>query len=63
MATRSFRDLTAAFPGRSLKGASIDKDTPVESANRDADLRYELHQPDYFRSFELAGVVDFEGRR
>jgi hypothetical protein len=47
----------------SPKGASIDKDTPVESARRDADLQYELHQPDYFRNFELAGVVDFEGRR
>jgi hypothetical protein len=47
----------------SPKGASIDKDTPVESARRDADLQYELHQPDYFRNFELAGVMDFEGRR
>ncbi|MGA3237941.1 MAG: hypothetical protein ABSG03_16750 [Bryobacteraceae bacterium] len=47
----------------SPKGASIDKDTPVESARRDADLQYELHQPDYFRNFELAGAVDFEGRR
>jgi hypothetical protein len=47
----------------SPKGASIDKDMPVESARRDADLQYELHQPDYFRNFELAGVVDFEGRR
>ena len=47
----------------SPKGASIDKATPVESARRDADLQYELHQADYFRNFELAGVVDFEGRR
>ncbi len=47
----------------SPKGASIDKATPVESARRDADLQYELHQPDYFRNFDLAGVVDFEGRR
>jgi hypothetical protein len=47
----------------SPKGASIDRDSPVESARRDADLQYELHQPDYFRNFELAGVVDFEGRR
>jgi hypothetical protein len=35
----------------------------VESARRDADLQYELHQPGYFRNFELAGAVDFEGRR
>jgi len=47
----------------SPKGASIDRDSPVESARRDADLQYELHQPDYFRNFELAGVADFEGRR
>jgi hypothetical protein len=45
------------------KGASIDKDTPLESVRRDADLQYPLHQPDYFQKLELAGVVDFEGRR
>jgi hypothetical protein len=44
-------------------GASIDKDTPVESVRRDADLQYALHQPDYFTSFELKGVADFEGRK
>jgi hypothetical protein len=42
--------------------ASIDKETPVESDRRDADLQYALHQPDYFRKFELAAVTDFEGR-
>jgi hypothetical protein len=44
-------------------GASIDKSIPLESVRRDADLQYALHQPDYFRKFELAGVTDFEGRR
>lgn len=44
------------------KGASIDKDTPVESVRRDADLQYALHQPDYFRKLELAGTADFDGR-
>jgi hypothetical protein len=44
------------------QGASIDKDTPVEALRRDADLQYALHQPDYFRRFEFAGVTDFEGR-
>jgi hypothetical protein len=44
------------------KGASIDKDTPLESARRDADLQYALHQPDYFTKLDLAGVTDFEGR-
>jgi len=44
------------------KGASIDTDTPLESARRDADLHYALHQPDYFQKLELAGITDFEGR-
>lgn len=43
------------------QGASIDKDTPVESVRRDADLQYALHQPDYFKKLEFAGVTDFEG--
>lgn len=47
----------------SPQGASIDKDTPVEANRRDADLQYALHQPDYFRNLELAGVTDFEGHR
>jgi hypothetical protein len=42
--------------------ASIDRDTPVESDRRDADLQYVLHQPDYFQKFEFSGVRDFEGR-
>jgi len=45
------------------QGASIDKETPVESDRRDADLQYALHQPDYFQKFEFAGVTDFEGSR
>jgi hypothetical protein len=44
-------------------GASVDKSTPVEAVRRDADLQYPLHQADYFSKYELAGVVDFEGRR
>ncbi len=44
------------------KGASIDKNTPIESALRDADLQYALHQPDYFQKLEFAGVADFDGR-
>src|SRR5262249_31117668 len=44
------------------EGASIDKDTPLESARRDADLQYALHQPDYFTTLDFAGVADFEGR-
>jgi hypothetical protein len=43
------------------RGASIDKDTAPESVRRDADLQYALHQPDYFKNLELAGVTDFEG--
>src|SRR5580658_5717037 len=42
--------------------ASIDKDTAVEAARRDADLQYPLHQPDYFRTLDLAGIADFDGR-
>jgi hypothetical protein len=62
------REILSGFNGGiswevSAKGASIDKDSPVEAARRDADLQYELHQPDYFRNFDLAGVADFEGRR
>jgi hypothetical protein len=43
------------------QGASLD-DAPVEAARRDADLQYALHQPDYFKNLDLAGVTDFEGR-
>lgn len=45
------------------KGVEIDKSAPLESARRDADLQYALHQPDYFSKYELAGVTDFEGHR
>jgi hypothetical protein len=45
------------------QGASIDKDTALEAVRRDADLQYPLHQPDYFKKLELAGVTDFEGQR
>jgi len=45
------------------QGASIDEDTPLESVRRDADLQYALHQPDYFKKLELAGLTDFEGRQ
>jgi hypothetical protein len=44
------------------QGASIDKDTALEAVRRDADLQYALHQPDYFKSLDLAGVTDFDGR-
>jgi hypothetical protein len=44
------------------QGASIDKDTALEAVRRDADLQYALHQPDYFKTLELAGVTDFDGR-
>jgi hypothetical protein len=45
------------------QGASIDKDTPLESIRRDADLQYPLHESDYFSKYELAGVTDFEGHK
>ena len=62
------RQMTSGFDGAvswsiTPQGASIDKDTPVESDRRDADLQYALHQPDYFQKYELAGATDFEGRR
>jgi outer membrane lipoprotein-sorting protein len=44
------------------QGASIDKDTALEAVRRDADLQYPLHQPDYFKNLDFAGVTDFEGR-
>jgi hypothetical protein len=44
-------------------GAEIDKDTPLDAIRRDADLQYPLHQPDYFKKLELAGVTDFQGHR
>lgn len=61
-------EIVAGFDGKiswaiTPQGASIDNKTPVESARRDADLQYPLHQPDYFNKLELAGVSDFEGRR
>ena len=45
------------------KGAEIDKATPLDAIRRDADLQYPLHQPDYFKKLELAGITDFEGHR
>jgi hypothetical protein len=45
------------------KGAVIDNTSPLEAVRRDADLQYPLHQPDYFKKFELAGLTDFDGRR
>lgn len=61
-------EITSGFDGAvswsiTPQGASIDKDTLVESDRRDADLQYALHQPDYFQKFEFAGLTDFEGRR
>jgi hypothetical protein len=60
-------EIIAGFDGKvswtiTPQGASIDKDTAVDANRRDADLQYALHQPDYFRKLELAGVTDFEGR-
>jgi len=60
--------ITGGFDGRvswtiTPQGAEIDKDTPLDAIRRDADLQYPLHQPDYFKTLELAGVTDFEGHR
>jgi hypothetical protein len=60
--------INAGFDGKvswtvTLKGAEIDKDTPLDAVRRDADLQYSLHQPDYFKKLELAGISDFEGHR
>jgi hypothetical protein len=59
-------EILAGFDGTvswtiSPEGTSIDTATPVESARRDADLQYALHQPDYFKNLDFAGVADFEG--
>jgi outer membrane lipoprotein-sorting protein len=61
-------EITTGFDGKvswtiTPQGASIDKETPVDANRRDADLQYALHQPDYFRKLELAGVADFGGHR
>jgi hypothetical protein len=61
-------EVTAGFDGKvswtiTRKGAEIDKDTPLGAIRRDADLQYALHQPDYFKKIELAGISDFEGHR
>lgn len=61
-------EITAGFDGKvswsiTPQGASVDKDTPLDAIRRDKDLQYSLHQPDYFRKLELAGVTDFEGHR
>jgi hypothetical protein len=60
--------ITAGFDGKvswtiTPNGAEIDKDTPLDAIRRDADLQYPLHQPDYFKKLELAGIRDFEGHR
>ncbi len=62
------REITSGFDGKISwsiddKGASIDDSNPLEATRRDADLQYVLHQAEYFQKIELAGVVDFEGRR
>ncbi|MFZ0953876.1 MAG: hypothetical protein WAN17_16515 [Candidatus Sulfotelmatobacter sp.] len=44
------------------QGPSIDKDTALEAVRRYADLQYALHQPDYFKNLDLAGVTNFDGR-
>ena len=59
---------TGGFDGRTSwsvgpEGAEVDTSAPVESARRDADLQYVLHQQDYFSKYEFAGVTDFEGHR
>lgn len=61
-------EITSGFDGNvswtiTPKGAEIDKDTPLEAIRRDADLQYSLHQPDYFKKIELAGIPEFDGRR
>ncbi len=61
------RQIVAGFDGSvswtiTPEGATIDKDTPIESVRRDADLQYALHQPDYFQKLEFSGVTEFEGR-
>lgn len=43
--------------------ANVEKDVIVDSMRRDADLQYPLHETDYFRNLDLAGVTDFDGRR
>lgn len=60
-------EVTAGFDGTvswsvDSQGASIDKDAALEAVRRDADLQYPLHQPDYFKNLDLAGVTDFDGR-
>jgi hypothetical protein len=62
------REAVSGFDGSvswsvDANGASIDKDTALEAVRRDADLQYALHQPDYFKKLEFAGVTDFEGHR
>jgi hypothetical protein len=61
-------EITVGFDGKvswsiTPQGASVDKDTPLNAIRRDKDLQYSLHQQDYFRKLELAGVTDFEGHR
>jgi hypothetical protein len=61
-------EVVSGFDGRvswsvDATGASIDQDTALEAVRRDADLQYALHQPDYFKKLEFAGVTDFEGHR
>ena len=61
-------EITTGFDGKvswtiTPQGANVDKDSPVDAIRRDTDLQYALHQPDYFRKLELAGVTDFEGHR
>jgi outer membrane lipoprotein-sorting protein len=45
------------------QGTKVDKDSDLDANLRDADLQYPLHQSDYFKQLELAGVTDFEGHR
>ena len=61
-------EVTTGFDGKvswtiTSRGAEVDRETPLGAMRRDADLQYPLHQPDYFKTLELAGVTDFEGHR
>jgi hypothetical protein len=58
----------AGFDGKvswtiTAQGAEIENNTAQDAIRRDADLQYPLHQPEYFKKLELAGIMDFEGHR
>jgi hypothetical protein len=60
------REVVSGFDGYTSwavapEGASVDREVALDSMRRDADLQFPLHEQDYFKKLEFAGIADFNG--